>query len=129
MTMSAAISQEEKVRYYSDVARRYVAAVNGKDLDGILALYADDAEVHDPVGKRTISGKAALREFYAGVITRAQLEIVGPIRGSYSNAIAANVIARIPGFEVGVITITNFNERGLVQTYSAYWGPTDMRPI
>ena len=32
----------------------YVAALNAGDLDGIVALYADDASVEDPVGSKPL---------------------------------------------------------------------------
>ena len=110
-------------------ARRYVDAVNARDLEGILSVFSDDAEVEDPVFKRSFKGKDALREFYEGVITRAQLEITGPVRGSYGNVVATPIKARIPGMEIDVITLTSFNDDGLVQHYAAYWGPTDLHPV
>ena len=39
-------------------------AVAEHDRDGWLALFADDAEVHDPVGSRGHAGRAALERFY-----------------------------------------------------------------
>lgn len=123
------MTQEEKVARYRRVAHTYIDAVNRKDLDGILGLFATDAVVHDPVGQRVFTGKAELRGFYEGVISRAYLEIVGPIRGSFSNAIATPVSARIPGVRIDVITITTFNEQGLIQSYFAYWGPGDRHEL
>lgn len=125
MPFSPSMTQEEKVEHYRNAARSYVEAVNNKDLDAILALYAEDAQVHDPVFKRNFAGKEQLREFYAGVITRAELEFLGPIRGSFGNVVAAPVRAKIPGTAVDVITITTFNDEGLISDYAAYWGPTD----
>lgn len=43
----------------------YVAALNAGDLDGIVALYADDASVEDPVGSTPLVGTEAIRAFYA----------------------------------------------------------------
>lgn len=129
VTVSAAMSQEEKIECYRNAVRHYVEAVNSKDLEGILALYAEDAQVHDPIFHRDFSGKAALREFYAGVITRAQLEILGPIRGSYRNVVATPVKARVPGLEIDVITLTTFDDQGLISDYAAYWGPTDVHKV
>lgn len=47
------------------VVQRYVAALNAGDLDGIVALFADDATVEDPVGSEPRRGRAAIRAFYA----------------------------------------------------------------
>lgn len=129
MQFSPTMSQEEKIEYYRATVRRYIAALNGKDLEGILSVFTDDAEVHDPMWKRTISGKAGLREFYTGVITRAQLKITGAIRGTYKNVVLTPVRACIPGSAIDVITMTSFNDQGLVYHYAAYWGPTDIHAV
>lgn len=129
MTFSRGMSQEEKIEHYREVVRTYVGAVNGRDLAKILSLYSETAAVHDPVGLRCIEGKPALREFYSGVIERAQLEIVGTIRGSHTNVVATPVRACIPGYYVDVVTLTRFDEDGLIENYAAYWGPTDMHPV
>lgn len=112
------------------VARSYIAAVNAGDVEAILFLYAPDAIVQDPVGleNREFHGTEALRVFYTGVVSRgARLELTGPIRGGHGNVIAAPVIARIPGFEIDVITTTAFDEFGKVCHYQAHWGPFNMR--
>jgi steroid Delta-isomerase len=119
-------SQEDKVKYYVDVARRYIDAFNKRDLDGVLALFADDAVVCDPFGQRELTGKDALKEFYAGAMARATLELTTSPRGSFGNRIASNVIAKIPGAEITVITTTEFDEDGGIREYIAYWGPFDM---
>lgn len=129
MQFSPSMSQEQKVEYYRATVRRYIAAVNGKDLEGILSIFAEGAQVHDPMYKREMVGMEALREFYAGVITRARLEILGPIRGSFGNVAATPVKAFIPGAEVDVITLTFFDDDGLVSNYQAYWGPTDVKKV
>lgn len=49
------------------VCDRYVQLVSDGDTDGILALYADDCWIEDPIGSEKKAGKDALREFYAGI--------------------------------------------------------------
>lgn len=121
-------TQDQRLEWYRAVAHRYVAAVNSHDLEGVLACFAEDAQVWDPMFERGFMGKRALRLFYEPVVTRTQLEFAGPIRGSFGNVIAAPVIARIPATEVQVITVTHFNDAGLIQKYEAYWGPDDVTP-
>ena len=53
------------VEHMTAVVQRYVAALNAGDLDGIVALFADDATVEDPVGSEPRRGRAAIRAFYA----------------------------------------------------------------
>lgn len=60
-----------------DLARRWLAAFNAQDLEGLLALYAD-AAVHTspklralrPETKGEVTGKAALRDWWADSMRR-----------------------------------------------------------
>jgi len=47
------------------VCDRYVELLTAGDHEGIVALYADDAWIEDPVGSERKVGKDALRAFYA----------------------------------------------------------------
>lgn len=59
------------------VAIRQIDTFNARDLDGFMALYADDATVTEfPSGKLLWSGKAAIRERYRALMK----ENLPPIR-------------------------------------------------
>jgi len=50
-------------------ARTYFARVTKGDVEGILALFADDAQLINPMtGEEGIRGKAALRTFYQNLV-------------------------------------------------------------
>ena len=50
------------------VAERQISTFKRKDLDGFMALYADDAVLYEfPSGKVLAQGKAAIRERYAPI--------------------------------------------------------------
>ncbi len=50
-------------------ARTYFARVTKGDVEGILALFADDAQLLNPMtGEEGIKGKAALRAFYQNLV-------------------------------------------------------------
>jgi steroid delta-isomerase len=124
------MSQDEQFEARCGIARRYIAAVNARDVEAILSLYAPNALVQDPTGRgdREFRGTGALREFYEGVVSRgAQLENTGPMRGGHGDTIATPVLARIPGFAIDVITTTTFDDQGKICRYLAYWGPSNMR--
>jgi ketosteroid isomerase-like protein len=62
----------------ADFARRYYAAWNARDLDAILALYADDIEFSSPYiaalgfsPDGVIHGKAMLRAYFERALDRA----------------------------------------------------------
>lgn len=126
------MSNEELFESRCATARSYIEAVNAGEVAAILGLYAPEAIVEDPVGRpdRKFSGTEALRRFYEGVVSRgARLEIIGPIRGGHGNTVATPVLARVPGFEIDVITTTTFDAQGKICSYAAYWGPANMRKI
>ena len=51
-------------------AHRYFACVTKGDVDSILALFADDARLINPMtGEDGIQGKAALRTFYQQLVS------------------------------------------------------------
>jgi steroid delta-isomerase len=112
--------------------QRYVEVINAGDLEGVLALFADDATVEDPVGGTPQRGMAEIREFYAQAIAnKVRLRIVGPQRGSSGNAAAMPLEVEVvpsgaPKMLVGVIEIQYFNDEGKIVAMQAYWGPEDM---
>jgi predicted SnoaL-like aldol condensation-catalyzing enzyme len=55
------------------MAQTYVNAINGADLETLVALFADDAEVRNPVG--ACSGRAEVEAFYRDVVIAAQLRL------------------------------------------------------
>jgi hypothetical protein len=56
------------------VAERQIETFNRRDLDGFMALYADDAVLHEfPSGKILATGKAAIRARYAPIFSGPKL--------------------------------------------------------
>lgn len=50
------------------MARSYYRYINGKDVEGLLALFADDVKFFLPDGK-TVTGKDALRSMYQRIFS------------------------------------------------------------
>ena len=51
------------------VAERQIETFNARDIDGFMALYADDAVVAEfPSGKVLMTGKAAIRTHYSAML-------------------------------------------------------------
>jgi steroid delta-isomerase len=118
----------EQIRSTAD---SYIGALTAGDLEGVLALYAEDATVEDPVGNGTVHrGKAAIREFYASVVA---MKIEGEV-----------LEARVCGddllfnFEItthfdenskatiNVWDLMTHDEQGKVASMRAYWTPENM---
>lgn len=114
-----------------DAMQAYIDAFNRKDLAAIVALYADDATVEDPVGSPVKSGRAEIEAFYEGALKMgATLNLVAPIRASHgdSAAMAFDVDVTLPDGPVliHVIDVMTFNEAGQYTSMRAFWGAGDM---
>ncbi len=113
--------------------QEYIDAFNRDDVDAIIALYAEDATVEDPVGSEPKRGIAAISEFYHMAIrTGAKLSLSAPIRCSHGNAAAMAFEVRLrleqgPAL-IRVIDVMTFNEAGRFASMQAYWGPSDLLP-
>jgi steroid delta-isomerase len=105
----------------------YIDSFNSADVAAIVALYAPDATVEDPVGSPLKRGAAEIGAFYThSVATGAKLSLDAPIRGSHGNSAAMAFSARIGPLTVRVIDIMTFNEAGKFTSMKAYFGPGDI---
>lgn len=109
----------------------YIDCFNAGDADGLIALYADDAVVEDPVGGAVYEGKEAIAEFYRyAVSTGAKLSLQAPIRASHGNAAAmaftVDVVYEGKPARIHVIDVMTFDSAGKFSSMRAYWGKTDL---
>jgi steroid Delta-isomerase len=119
-------NQTEKNAHYRVVLTEYANAISRGNLEAICALFADDAEIEDPIGGLRFSGSHEVRKFYTAVVaSKAFLNITGPVVGSKSNAAAIPMRGGNGGREVNVISLAFFTEDGLIKKYQALWGPGD----
>lgn len=112
----------------------YIDAFNRSDAAGIVALYAEDATVEDPVGTTPMQGREAIAKFYAmGIATGAKLKLAAPIRGSHGTAaaMAFDVELQMPQGPalIRVIDVMTFDEAGCFASMRAFWGPGDMQML
>ncbi len=121
---------EDKMRA---AMQEYIDAFNRDDVEAIIALYAEDATVEDPVGTEPKRGIAAIAEFYRMAMrTGAKLSLSEPIRTSHGNAAAMAFEVRLQ-LEQGpslirVIDVMTFAADGRFASMQAYWGPSDLLP-
>lgn len=108
----------------------YVDGFARSDPESIVQLFAENAEVEDPIGSPRHVGREAIRQFYTGSMTTgAKLELNGPVRvvQDYA-AFAFTVRLHYQGKDmtVDVIDTFRFNEAGEIVEMRAYWGPENM---
>lgn len=109
------------------VVEQYVALVGKGATDDIVALYAEDAVVEDPVGTAPHRGHEAIRQFYAaieGLEKRTEL-ITARISGN-SAAFHFTVVTTVGDnqVELSPIDVMTF-EDGKITDMKAYWSQED----
>ncbi len=109
--------------------RRYLELVSTGTADEIVAMYAEDAVLEDPVGSEPRRGRAAIREFYATIepmkiATELQVIRVCGGEAAFKFRIETDTgagVAILEPFENMVI-----NEAGQVTSMRAWWNDGDM---
>lgn len=115
--------------------QQYIDGFKERDADRIIALFADDATIEDPVGGgKIVSGMPAISEMYrGGVNVVTDMALSAPIRGSHSNsaAMAFDFELEFGGNRIrtSAIDVMEFNDDGKIVRMRAYWGPSDSRPL
>ncbi|MCP5040455.1 MAG: Nuclear transport factor 2 [bacterium] len=109
----------------------YVKMMCDSDIEGILALYADDATAQDPVGGEVQKGKEALRNFYALTAPALQVELNGPVCVA-GRECAFLLLAELTMGDnkqyLDATDIFSFNDEGKITSMKAYWDPAELRP-
>ena len=109
----------------------YVEMMCKSDIDGILALYADDATAEDPVGGEVQKGVEALRNFYTLTAPALQVELNGPICVA-GRECAFLLLAELTMGDakqyLDATDVFTFNDEGKITSMRAYWNPAELRP-
>jgi steroid delta-isomerase len=107
---------------------RYLSSVSSGDVDAIVALYAEDATLEDPVGSAPITGHAAIRAFYERATKLSiRLEPTGPVRLAGDEvAFPFRVVTAAVKMTIDVIDVFRFDAAGKVVSMRAYWGKENM---
>lgn len=113
-----------------DVVEQYVKLVATGPTDDIVALYAANATVEDPIGTPVREGHDAIRELYAaleGVTERSTELHTVRIAGKHA-AIAFTLVTTFGNqrMTLSPIDIMEFDDEGKIVKMRAYWGPDDL---
>lgn len=113
----------------------YAAAQTAGDVDAVVALFAPDAVVADPVHEPAHVGREAIHAFFSGtreMVDSMVLEVTGPIRAvdRYA-AVPLRAVSDIGGSRVAVdiVDVFTFEDNGLIGDMKAYWDPAGITPV
>jgi steroid delta-isomerase len=119
--------------HMTEVVQRYVAALNAGDLDGIVALYAADATVEDPVGTEPKRGIEAIRAFYAeSVKLPLTVALTGEVRAAANEAAFAFTVSfEYQGRKTTIAPIDHFRftDAGKVVSMRALFGKQNIHAV
>jgi steroid Delta-isomerase len=113
------------------VLTSYPELLSKGDVEGIVALYREDATIEDPIGTPEKAGRAAIRAFYAASAGKVAMRLTGPVRVAGREAAAPlAVLVGPPGQQqvIDIIDVMEFDDDGLVVSMRAFWSPDAIRP-
>ena len=119
---------EEQLR---KAMQAYIDALNKKDVDGIISLFAKDGTIEDPVGSVVEAAASGLKRLVGGLPPDATFTLDSPIRTSHDSSGAAfpmTVELKLDGKHLTIhsIDVMQFDENGLITEMKAYYGPTNI---
>lgn len=119
-----------------DAVLTYFASFASADVDAIVALFADDAVVEDPIGGARMEGIEAIRGFFKGGFDYVgggyQFLPGGSVRVAANHAACAAIATcdkANPPFRLETLDVMTFGEDGKIIAMKAYWGPFNMTSL
>ncbi|GGC07062.1 steroid Delta-isomerase [Novosphingobium endophyticum] len=111
----------------------YVEAFAREDVGSLLALFAEDAVVEDPVGSEPRQGRAQYEPFFIGTVgSGAKVTLDGPIRtGPAYAAFAFHVDLMWEGqpMRIDVVDVFHFDAEGKIRHMQAFFGEANFNPV
>jgi len=114
----------------------YARLMSAGDVEGIVALFAADATLEDPIGTPPHRGHDGIRAFFrnsfAGTGGSVEMALEGAVRVAGFHGAAA-MRAHIPAAKqpiaIDTLDVMRFDTEGRIVSMTAYWGPTNLRPL
>jgi len=114
---------------------RYLSSHSAGDIDGVVACFAPDAVVEDPIGTQRHHGSDELRAFFSGtheLCDSMRLDLTGPVRVVGRNvAFPMMAVSKIGEMtmEIDIIDVMVFDDEGRIAEMYAYWDVNEARTV
>ena len=119
-----------------DAVLSYFASFENADVDAIVALFADNAVVEDPIGGARMEGIQAIRGFFKGGFDYVgggyRFVPEGNVRVAANHAACAAIATcdkANPPFRLETLDVMTFDDAGKIVAMKAYWGPFNMTSL
>jgi steroid Delta-isomerase len=116
----------------TETVKSYLALVAKAATDEIVALYAADATIEDPIGSDLRRGQDAIREFYAGFQEIKKETELAELRVGGSEAAFFWHLTLDAGdtrTRISPISLMTFDEDAKITSMRAFWSPSDVRVL
>ena len=127
---TAAIARQAQMKA---TLQAYVDRTNAGDAAGLVALFASDAVIEDPIGSPPKSGAQIAAWFADTVAFDTHITPVAPLRGSHGDEalLVFDVTFTPPGgtrLRIRSADACTIDADGLITSLRAFWGPDDIEP-
>lgn len=120
------VASAEQVR---GTVERYLELVATGTADEVVSLFAEDATLEDPVGSEVLTGREAIRAFYATIEPiRAETRLIEMRAVGGSAAFHFEITTYPDGLTVTVapIEVMTFDDEARITSMRAWWADADM---
>lgn len=117
----------------TQTVNRYLELIGDSRADDVVALYADDATVEDPVGSEVHIGRHAIRGFYANIeALKSRGEILTLRALGHEAAFFWRLVLDLGEggkTSIEIISVMSFDQEGKISAMKAYWGPENITQL
>ena len=110
--------------------QRYLELVATGTADEVVALFAADATLEDPVGSEVRNGRDSIREFYATFAAMPKSTRLISLRACAGQAaFQFEIVTEVGGGLTATMSpmeVMVFDESGLISSMRAWWAETDL---
>jgi len=116
-----------------NIVKEYLTALENQDLSRIMALYAKDATVEDPIGEPIIIGFDAIQKFYQRATSiKLSAELLGDVRQS-GDFVAFPFAITLPSeqgqIRIEIIDTFKLDKFGKITEMKAFWSEENCKPV
>jgi steroid delta-isomerase len=120
------VASNEDIR---STVQRYLDLVATGTAEEIVALYAPDATLEDPVGKDPLVGHEAIHGFYASFVEMKKETKLITLRACGGHAAFHFEIVTDAGemkYRMAPLEVMTFDDAGLITSMRAFWSDEDL---
>jgi hypothetical protein len=109
-------SEEHMTTTTTHPGKAFRTAVERKDLDGLVAMFAEDIELYSPVLPDPFAGKERMRRLFGVLVnTLEDIEILDDF--SSADRYVLSFRARVGTEPIHIVDLLTFDRHGLIQTF------------